>query len=96
MNKVAFFGCLCTGHGCWPSRSNDQASSDVFVEGKGVHRQSDHWATHCCPNVGCHDSLLGKGSSTVYTNGRQTGRVNDPILCGSMIMTGASTVFAGG
>lgn len=96
MNKVAFLGCMCSGHGCWPPRHNDQGSSDVYVEGKGVHRQFDHWAVHCCPDNGCHDSFLAKGSSTVYVNGRQTGRVTDFIACGSIILTGAATVYAGG
>lgn len=86
----------CSGHGCWPSRVNDVASSDVFVEGLGIHRQTDHWVLHCCPNQGCHDSVLSSGSSTVYINGLQCGRIGDPIECGSIVMTGASTVFAGG
>lgn len=87
---------LCTGHNCWPSRVNDTGSSDVFVNGRGVHRQTDHWGTHCCPDQGCHDSILATGSTTVYVNGLQCSRVGDPIECGSIVMTGSETVFAGG
>lgn len=96
MNPVSFLGCFCTGHDCFPSRPNLQASTDVYVEGKEVHRQSDLWDVHCCPDHGCHDSFLASGSSTVYVNGLQCSRIGDPVACGSSIMTGAETVYAGG
>lgn len=96
MPAVSMLNDVCSGHGCWPSRTNDTASSTVFAEGRGIHRQSDHWSTHCCPNNGCHDSILSVGSSTVYVNGLQCSRIGDPIECGSIVMTGASTVYAGG
>jgi len=95
MPEVALLNDICSGHGCFPPRVNDVASSDVFIEGRGVHRQSDHWTTHCCPNHGCHDSILSVGSSSVYVNGLQCARIGDPIECGSIVMTGASTVFCG-
>jgi uncharacterized Zn-binding protein involved in type VI secretion len=95
MPGVTLLSDMCSGHGCFPSRQNVTASSDVFVEGKGIHRQSDHWTNHCCPNQGCHDSVLVSGSSTVFINGLSCGRIGDAIECGSIVMTGSSTVFAG-
>lgn len=95
MPKVAFLGSICTGHDCFPPRKCDTASGNVFVEGIPVHRQSDHWVVHVCKK-NAHDSILAGGSGTVYVNGLGIGRVGDAIACGSIIMTGASTVYAGG
>ena len=40
-------GDVCSGHGCFPSRPNDQGSPNIFVNDIPVHRVTDHWATHC-------------------------------------------------
>ena len=48
MPLVTRLGDMGTGHDCFPARNNDQASSNVIAEGIGVHRQGDHWVTHCC------------------------------------------------
>ena len=88
-------GDTCTGHGCWSPRGNDAASGDVYVNGIGSHRQSDHWPTHCC-GPACHDSTLAAGSGSVYVNGLQMGRIGDPVACGSSVSQGSSNVFAGG
>ena len=87
----------CTGHNCYPSRPNIQASTNVFINGRGAHRQGDRWAVHCkrCGIRRCHDSILARGSPTVFTNGRQAGRINDPVACGSRVMTGSTNVFIG-
>lgn len=95
MPGVAFLGVKCTGHGDWPPRVNDQASPNVFVNGNAVHRQSDHWVTHCNSTPQCHDSTLSSGSGTVFVNGLQCGRIGDPIGCGSVISEGSPNVFAG-
>lgn len=95
MPAVARFGDTCTGHGCFPSRANDQASEDVFVNGLGAHRQGDHWQSHCCGPT-CHDSTLAAGSSTVFVNGKPLGRIGDSVACGSAVASGSGTVFAGG
>lgn len=72
-------------------------SSDVFVNGIAVHRQGDGWAAHTCPDIPeTHASVLASGSSTVYVNRKQIGRVGDPVACGSSVATGSSNVFAGG
>ena len=47
MPGVARLYDLCTGHGCYPSRPNCQASPDVFCNNRGVHRQSDAYYVHC-------------------------------------------------
>jgi len=94
MSGVARLGDTCTGHGCWPARPNDIASEDVFVNGIGAHRQSDHWVSHCCET--CHDSILASGSSTVFVNGLQMARIGDPVACGSAIATGSTNVICGG
>lgn len=85
---------VCTGHGCWPPRPNDQGSPNVFINSRPAHRQYDHWVVHCC-DESCHDSALASGSPTVFTNSRQQGRIGDPVMCGSSVMTGSSNVFVG-
>jgi uncharacterized Zn-binding protein involved in type VI secretion len=95
MPAVTRLGDNCTGHGCFPPRPNVQASSDVFVNKIGAHRQSDAWAVHCC-GIPCHSSVLAAGSSTVYVNKKQLCRIGDPVACGSVSAQGSSSVFAGG
>lgn len=95
MPAVARLRDTCTGHGCFPSRANSQASGDVFVNGRGAHRQGDGWTAHCCGPT-CHGSTLSAGSGTVFVNGKQLGRIGDPVACGSAIASGSGNVFAGG
>ena len=97
MPGVVRLGDICSGHGCWPPRANDGASGDVFVNGLGAHRESDSWAAHTCPDIPeTHASVLASGSSTVFANGLQLGRIGDPVACGSSVATGSGDVFAGG
>lgn len=95
MPAVTRLGDNCTGHGCWPPRPNVSASPNVYVNGVPVHRQGDAWAVHCC-GPSCHAGELASGSSTVYINGKQCGRIGDPVDCGSSVAQGSSNVFAGG
>lgn len=99
MSGAARLGDICTGHECFPPRNSIEGSPDVFVNGRPFHRQGDGWAVHCCthPEVphGCHGSVLALGSSSVYVNGRQAGRIGDPVACGGVIATGSSNVFVG-
>lgn len=83
----------CTGHGCYSSRPNIAASSDVIVNDRGSHRQGDGWASHCC--IICHSGNLASGSATVYVNDRQAGRIGDPVSCGSSVQTGSDNVIFG-
>lgn len=94
MPAVAKIGSTCTGHGGFPPRACDEGSADVFVNGVGVHRQGDHWTTHCRKSS-CHDSTLASGSATVFVNGKPVGRVGDPIACGSVVAEGSDNVFSG-
>lgn len=100
MPAVTRLNDVCTGHGCFPSRPNNAASTDVYVNSRGAHRQDDGYASHCC-GPPCHGSSLASGSSSVYVNGKQLGRIGDPVACGSAAATGANDiknkhVFAGG
>jgi len=95
MPAVTRLGDICTGHGCFPPRENNEASGDVFVNGVGAHRMGDGWTVHCC-GPSCHASVLDSGSGTVYVNGKQLARIGDPVACGSAVAQGSSDVFAGG
>lgn len=94
MPAVTRLGDQCTGHGCFPPRVNDEASTNVFVNGLGVHRVGDHWVTHCC-GPACHDSVAASGSSTVFVNGKAMMRIGDSVACGSLVAQGSGNVFAG-
>ncbi len=96
MPAVTRKGDICTGHGCFPPRPSTGASSDVFANGIAVHRQGDAWAVHGCPACVPHGGVLASGSSTVFVNGRQVGRIGDPVDCGSTVASGSADVFAGG
>jgi uncharacterized Zn-binding protein involved in type VI secretion len=90
-------GDICTGHGCWPPRPNDQASTNTFINSLGAHRFGDHWETHCCPHIPeCHDSVTSEGSTTVFVNGKSATRIGDGVACGSVIAQGSPSVFIGG
>jgi uncharacterized Zn-binding protein involved in type VI secretion len=94
MPAVVRLGDVCTGHGCFGSRPNVQGSSDTFVNGLPVHRQTDGWASHCC-GLPCHSSVLAAGSAVTYVNGLQLGRVGDPVACGSACATGSPDTSSG-
>jgi len=97
MPACARKGDIGSGHGCWPPRPNDQGSSDVFCNSIAVHRQDDHWDFHTCPDIPeTHDSKLASGSITVFVNGKQCGRIGDPVACGSFVAAGSPDVFVGG
>ena len=89
------FGDICSGHACFPPRSIIQSSTNVISEGKGNARIGDPLMVHCCGDS-CHPGQIARGSRTVFINGRWAARVGDPVNCGSVLMTGAGTVFIGG
>lgn len=93
---------ISSGHSCFPGRPNDQASTNVFVNSRGWHRQGDHWMQHCCtinpPIINpppCHDGVLSAGAPHVFVNGKPAGRCGDPISCGDFVATCSPNVFAG-
>jgi uncharacterized Zn-binding protein involved in type VI secretion len=92
--QVHRLGDVCTGHGCYGSRSNVGASADVLANGIGVHRVGDPWSSHCC-GPSCHAATQSTGSPTVFVNSRPMARVGDGVSCGSRNQTGSPNVFAG-
>ncbi|MBQ7168440.1 MAG: PAAR domain-containing protein [Synergistaceae bacterium] len=100
MPPVTRRGDSCTGHDCWPSRESTTGSYSVYVNGIPVHREGDSWEVHCCTHPdcphGCHGGVLASGSSTVYADGHQIGRIGDPVSCGSSVAEGSANVYAGG
>ncbi len=83
---------MCTGHSGYRPRLAIQGSPDIFIDGRAVHRQSDRWASHS-NGQSCHDGTLASGSSVIYANGLQQGRVTDPVTCGSRVATGSPDIF---
>ena len=71
-------------------------SSDVFVNGIAVSRQSDVNTTHKGPGCAPHAAEITSGSSTVKVNGLGCGRVGDGISGCTSVAAGSSNVFAGG
>lgn len=90
---VARLNDIDSGHGCFSPRPNNAASSNVFVNGRPVHRRGDGWNVHCCKS--CHTGVTSGGSGTVFVNGRPIARVTDAVSCGGVIMTGSANVFSG-
>ncbi|AEO93380.1 PAAR motif of membran proteins [Bacillus phage G] len=83
----------CSGHDDFGSRPNNQASTDVFVNGRGAHRQGDSWAVHCNPVPSCHGGNAANGSPNVFVNGKPMCRIGDSVNCGSTMVNGSSNVF---
>jgi len=83
-----------SGHGCWPSRANSSASTDVFINSRGAHRVGDSWAAHTCEAIPeTHGSSQATGSPTVFVNGVALARIGDSIACGSSNATGSGDVY---
>ena len=93
MPGIVRLGDMCSGHGCWPSRPNDEASTNVFVNNLGVHRLGDHWVTHTCESS--HDGVASSSSLTVFCNSKGVCRIGDLVSCGSTMVEGSSNTFAG-
>lgn len=76
-----------------PPRPNNQSSTNVFANGKGVHRLGDSWEPHSCPGAPPHGSTTTSGSPNVFVNSKAAARVTDSIGCGSIIAEGSPNVF---
>jgi uncharacterized Zn-binding protein involved in type VI secretion len=94
MPAVHRLGDVGTGHGCFGGRPNVAGSPNVYANSIPVHRQGDGWASHCC-GPPCHGGSLAAGSGTVNANGKQLGRIGDPVDCGSAAASGSPNVFSG-
>ena len=92
MPAVVRLGDVCTGHDGFPPRKNISASTNVFINGLGVHRVGDAWEQHCS-NSSCHTAVQATGSPNVFINGQPVARVGDSISCGSSNATGSPNVF---
>ncbi len=95
MPAVTRLGDLCSGHGCWPPRPSNSASTDVLANGKGAMRLNDSYFVHCCKKK-CHPGNLIVGSGSVFINSRPAGRIGDQVNCGSVAAQGSPNVFIGG
>ena len=96
MPACARVGDLCITH-CSPPNCAE-GSPDVFVNGLAWHRQYDKNTIHtrkvgksCSP----HFSILESGSSTVYVNGVQAGRIGDPYIKCTAVAQGSPDVYSG-
>tara|TARA_R110001599_G_scaffold267799_2_gene468692 strand:- start:367 stop:654 length:288 start_codon:yes stop_codon:yes gene_type:complete len=72
-------------------------SSNVFVNGIGISRQTDVNTLHKKPPAPCpkHAKGITTGSLTVKVNGKGCGRIGDPITGCTMVSSGSDNVFAG-
>ena len=76
--------------------TTDACSSNVFVNGIGVVRESDAVQSHTFPGCSTHAPGLTSFSSTVKINGKGAGRKGDTYECGAKITSGSSDVMFGG
>ncbi|MDR1514930.1 MAG: PAAR domain-containing protein [Synergistaceae bacterium] len=89
MPLITLKGMICTGHGCWPPRPSVEGTGLFDVEGIPVHLQSHAWAAHTCPDIPeTHASVLAAGSNLFDVEGKQVGRIGDPVACGSTVAQG--------
>ena len=89
---------VATNHGCVGSTFTDGMSSDVFVNGTGIHRQDDDNASHAFPpDPPCtpHTTAITTGSTTVFANYKGVARVDDAYSAGETVSSGSDNVNAG-
>jgi len=72
-------------------------SSNVFVNGIGISRQTDVNTLHKKPPAPCpkHAKGITTGSNTVKINGLGCGRIGDSITGCTSVAEGSDDVFAG-
>lgn len=73
----------------------DGASTNVFVNGRGISRVGDNNTGHLLPPAPCpgHAAPISSGSTRVFVNSKGCGRVGDPTC--TSVAEGSSNVFAG-
>lgn len=93
MPGLVRLGDLCNGHtGEYPPRPCIEASNNVFINGKGIHRKGDAWDIHC--NFwNCHGGVMIGGSNSIFINGIAAAQVGDLISCGAVAAQGSGNVF---
>jgi uncharacterized Zn-binding protein involved in type VI secretion len=70
-------------------------TSTVFAGGAPVVLQGDRVGIHPYNGCGTDTSTLTSGSSTVFANGKQLGRIGDQYTSDNIIISGCYTVFSG-
>ena len=93
MPGVVRLGDMCSGHGCFPTRTNKSASWDVLIDGLPVVRVGDLWESHGCGVCADHDGMQASGSPNVKINGIPVARIGDTISCGSTNLSGSATTI---
>ena len=96
MPAVTRVGDNDTGHDACPGRPLATGSGDVFVNSIKCGRQSDSYVPHGGLVHAPHGGVIASGDPTVYVNGRQIGRIGDPVSCGGSVAVGSGNVFSGG
>ena len=101
MPSVARLGDKSSGHECCYSPTTlIQASSNVFVNGKGAARSGDKFAVHggCDDHQPDQDYVKTRSYASVYVNGRAIARVGDGVGPStiSTITSGSPNVYSGG
>ena len=87
-------------HPCLGTTTTNGMSSDVIVEGTGVHREGDDTVTHVSGAdspicVTTHAPVIDEGSTTVFANGKGVARIGDDYTASDTVASGANSVFAG-
>lgn len=91
---ITAIGEKTTGHGCFPPTTIVQGSPNVIVENSPAGRLTDKASPHCC--FGCHGLNIACGSSTVFINNLNAGRIGDCMSCGDTVATGKMSIIVGG
>jgi uncharacterized Zn-binding protein involved in type VI secretion len=86
----------CTGHDACAPTPLVESSPDVFINGRGVGRVGDHYATHGCDAHAPHQDNIAVGSATVFANDKPVGRIGDAVVLAGSVRDGSSNVFVGG
>lgn len=92
MPAIVRFGDLSAGIDAFPTAAST-ASTNVFVNNKGVHRNGDMWIPHGVP---LHSRISVGGSLNVFVNNKRVMRVGDSISCNDKAGQGSLNVFCNG
>ena len=87
-------------HPCLGTTTTDGMSSNVFVNGTGVHRQDDASVTHLSGAdspicAATHTPTIAVGSTTVFANNKGVARKDEAYNASDTVASGSDTVFAG-
>lgn len=91
---ITAIGEKTSGHGCFPPTVIIKGSPNVIVENSPAGRLTDDAVPHVC--VSGHGLKIGCGSSTVFINNLNAGRIGDCMTCGDTVATGKSSIIVGG